>query len=42
MLATMAYITLEITGKMPGFLSPSAGMKFAVVPNGLAAISKIN
>ena len=25
----------------PGFLSPSAGLKFADVPNGLAAISKV-
>ena len=41
MLATMGYITPEITGKFPGFLSPSAGLKFADVPNGLAAISKV-
>ncbi|CAE8726779.1 unnamed protein product, partial [Polarella glacialis] len=40
-LATMGYITPEITGKIPGFLSPSAGLKFADVPNGLAAISKV-
>ena len=26
---------------MPGYLSPSAGLKFADVPNGLAAISKV-
>ena len=25
----------------PGFLSPSAGLKFADIPNGLAAISKV-
>ena len=31
----------EITGKLPGYLSPSAGLKFADVPNGLAAISKV-
>ena len=31
---------LRITGKFPGYLSPSAGLKFADVPNGLAAISK--
>ena len=31
----------EITGKFPGYLSPSAGLKFADVPNGLAAISKV-
>merc|ERR1712203_896477 len=41
MLATMGYITPEITGKFPGFLSPSEGLKFADVPNGLAAISKV-
>merc|ERR1712127_77159 len=28
-------------GKWPGFLSPSEGLKFADVPNGLAAISKV-
>eukprot|EP00434_Breviolum_minutum_P018330 symbB.v1.2.016171.t4/scaffold1226.1/size132380/7 len=37
----MGYITPELTGKFPGFLSPSAGLKFADVPNGLAAISKV-
>merc|ERR1719370_2828487 len=41
MLATMGYIPPEITGKLPGFLSPSAGLKFADIPNGLAAISKV-
>merc|ERR1711948_63733 len=41
MLATMGYITPEITGKLPGFLSPSTGLKFADIPNGLAAISKV-
>eukprot|EP00438_Fugacium_kawagutii_P005169 Skav206286 [mRNA] locus=scaffold922:317012:333650:- [translate_table: standard] len=41
MLATMGYMTPEITGKFPGYLSPSAGLKFADVPNGLAAISKV-
>merc|ERR1712216_1015484 len=41
MLATMGYITPEITGKIPGYLSPSAGLKFADIPNGLAAISKV-
>ncbi|CAE7919687.1 FCPF, partial [Symbiodinium sp. KB8] len=36
------YITPEITGKLPpGFLSPSAGLKFADIPNGLAAVSKV-
>jgi len=41
MLATMGYITPEITGKFPGYLSPSAELKFADIPNGLAAISKV-
>merc|ERR1711971_539830 len=41
MYATMAYITPEITGKIPGYLSPSAALKFADIPNGLAAISKV-
>merc|ERR1712014_338677 len=41
MLATMGYITPEITGKLPGYLSPSAGLKFEDVPNGLGAISKV-
>eukprot|EP00439_Symbiodinium_sp_Y106_P039137 s5517_g4.t1 len=41
MLATMGYITPEIAGKFPGYLSPSMDLKFADVPNGLAAISKV-
>merc|ERR1711933_305064 len=41
MLATMGYITPELTGKWPGFLSPSENLKFADIPNGLAAISKV-
>merc|ERR1712216_724688 len=41
MLATMGYMTPEITGKLPGYLSPSAGLKFDDIPNGLAAISKV-
>merc|ERR1719316_1998971 len=41
MLATMGYITPEVVGKFPGYLSPSAGLKFADVPNGLAAVSKV-
>jgi hypothetical protein len=41
LLAAMGYITPEITGKLPGCLSPTAGLKFALVPNGLAAISKV-
>merc|ERR1719346_819230 len=41
MLATMGYITPEITGKFPGYLSPSLGLKFEDIPNGLAAVSKV-
>merc|ERR1711972_273849 len=41
MLATMGYMTPEIAGKWPGYLSPSAGLKFQDIPNGLAAISKV-
>jgi len=41
MLATMGYITPEITGKFPGMLSPSAELTFESIPNGLAAISKV-
>merc|ERR1712003_557699 len=41
MLATMGYITPELTGKLPGYLSPSLDLKFEDVPNGLAAISKV-
>ena len=40
MLATMGYITPEITGKPPGHLSLSIGIKFADVPKGLAAVSE--
>merc|ERR1712176_774297 len=41
MLATMGYITPEVAGKFPGYLSPSKGLAFEDVPNGLAAISKV-
>merc|ERR1719229_2051252 len=41
MLATMGYITPELVGKFPGYLSPSANLKFVDVPNGLAPISKV-
>merc|ERR1712176_1326605 len=41
MWATMGYITPELTGKFPGYLSPSADLKFEDVPNGLAALSKV-
>ena len=33
--------SLIITGLRPGFLSPSAGLKFADIPNGLAAVAKV-
>jgi len=41
MLATMGYITPEITGKLPGELSPSMGLQYADIPNGLGAIAKV-
>merc|ERR1712076_86547 len=41
MLATMGYITPEITGKFPGFLSPLNNLKFEDVPNGLAALKVV-
>merc|ERR1711983_243135 len=42
MLATMGYITPEITGKLPGYLDPrSPSVAFEDIPNGLGAISKV-
>merc|ERR1712066_1154961 len=41
MLATMGYITPEIAGKWPGYISPSSELRFEDIPNGLAAISKV-
>jgi hypothetical protein len=41
MLATMGYITPELVGKWPAYLSPSSGLKFSDVPNGLGALSKV-
>merc|ERR1719330_965734 len=41
MLATLGYMTPEITGKFSGYLSPSQELKFEDIPNGLAAISKV-
>ena len=38
--ATVGYIVPEYF-KWPGFLSPSMGLKFSDVPNGLAAIGKV-
>jgi len=40
MWATMGYIAPEYF-KWPGYLSPSSGLKFADVPNGLAALTKV-
>jgi len=40
MIACIGYITPEYT-KFPGFLAPSAELRFADVPNGLAALSKV-
>ena len=40
MYATMGYIVPEYF-KFPGYLSPSLGLKFSDVPNGLAALSKL-
>jgi len=40
MFATIGYIVPEYT-RLPGDLAPSYGVKFADVPNGLAAISKV-
>merc|ERR1712222_90109 len=41
MLATLGYMTPEITGKLPGYISPSEQLKFEDIPNGLGAISKV-
>merc|ERR1711994_479941 len=41
MLAAMGYITPEISGKWPGMLSPTQGISFQDVPNGLKALSVV-
>merc|ERR1712014_260521 len=41
MLATMGYITPEITGKFGGYIDPVSKIAFQDIPNGLAAISKV-
>lgn len=41
MLATIGFMVPEIFGKWPGYISPSMGLKFADVPNGLAALEKM-
>merc|ERR1719281_842091 len=41
MLATLGYIVPEQFGRWPGYLSPSADLKFADIPSGLAAIGKV-
>jgi len=40
MLATIGFITPEVVGTFPGVLSPFASLKYAEIPNGVAAISK--
>jgi len=40
MIAALGYIVPEYF-KFPGYLSPSTGLKFEDVPNGLAALSKV-
>ena len=41
MLEATDYLNPDIVGKLPGFRSPSAGLKFGDIPNGLAAISQV-
>ncbi len=40
-LATKGSITLGFTCKLPSYLSPAAGLKFADIPNGLGALGKV-
>jgi len=40
MIACLGYITPEYT-KFPGYCSPSEGLAFSDIPNGLAALSKV-
>ncbi|CAK9115130.1 Fucoxanthin-chlorophyll a-c binding protein F [Durusdinium trenchii] len=40
MLAAMGYITPEYV-RFPGYCSPTAGLKFSEIPNGLAALGKV-
>eukprot|EP00971_Amphidinium_carterae_P162544 3222609-Amphidinium_carterae.1 len=40
MLACIGYIVPEYF-KFPGYISPSSGIKFADIPNGLAALTKV-
>ena len=37
MLAAVGYINPEITGKLPSYLSPSMGIKFADIPVGFTS-----
>eukprot|EP00975_Prorocentrum_lima_P056124 11767933-Prorocentrum_lima.AAC.1 len=41
MLAAMGYVTPEVSGKPPGYLGLSTGLKFADVPNCFGAISQV-
>ena len=40
-LVSMAYITLFLIGKLPGYPPPSPALTFADSPTGLGAISKV-
>eukprot|EP00974_Lingulodinium_polyedra_P088701 8600843-Lingulodinium_polyedra.AAC.1 len=41
MLATLDYVTPNLTGKSPAYLSPPLGIKYADIPNGHETISEI-
>merc|ERR1712176_574717 len=41
MVAASGYMHPELSGKWPGYISPTAGIKFADIPNGLGAFSKV-
>ena len=40
MLATVGYITQEVL-RWPGYLSPTAGVKFSEIPNGIAGLKAV-
>jgi len=41
MIAAMGYIAPEAGPKFPGYLSPTLGVKFSDIPNGIAALNKV-
>ena len=41
MLAIVGYITPELIGMLPGYLSPTVGLKFEDIPNGLGGIPRV-